>query len=172
MEKFDLYDVNRQKTSLTVERGQQIPDRLNRSVVHIALFGSDGRMLIQRRQKDKSSWADLWDFSVGGHVISGETSSLCAQRELKEELGIEYDFSDIRPSFTLNFETGFDDYYIICCDVNINEIVLQEEEVQDVRWADKEEIALMIDDGSFIPYKKSVAEMLFEMKDGMGAHKV
>lgn len=172
MEKFDLYDVNRQKTSLTVERGHQIPHRLYRSVVHIALFGSDGRMLIQKRQKDKSSWADLWDFSVGGHVISGETSCQCAQRELKEELGIEFDFSVLRPSFTLNFENGFDDYYIIVHDVDINKLELQEDEVQDVRWADKTEILSMIDDGSFIPYKKSVVEMLFEMKEGMGAHKI
>ena len=159
MEKFDLYDKDRQLTPFTMERGKPVPDDLYRTVVHIALFNSEGKMLIQKRQKNKSSWADLWDFTVGG-----------AQRELEEELGLKVDFSGLRPSFTVNFQTGFDDFYIISRDVDIAELTLQEEEVQSVRWADMAEILSMTDSGEFIRYKKSLICMLFEMKDSTGVH--
>ena len=74
IEKWDLYNRYREKTGRTVERGTAIPDGLFRLVVHVAIFNSKGQLLIQRRQKDKSRWADLWDVSVGGHVISGRHS--------------------------------------------------------------------------------------------------
>lgn len=170
MEKFDLYDKDRQLTPFTMERGKPVPDDLYRTVVHIALFNSEGKMLIQKRQKNKSSWADLWDFTVGGHVTAGETSRHGAQRELEEELGLKVDFSGLRPSFTVNFQTGFDDFYIISRDVDIAELTLQEEEVQSVRWADMAQILSMTDSGEFIRYKKSLICMLFEMKDSTGVH--
>ena len=113
MEKWDLYDKNRVKSDIAVSRGEEIPTGLYRVVIHVAIINSEEKMLIQQRQPFKHSWPNMWDISVGGHVISGETSSQGAQREVKEELGIDVDFTDIRPSFTVNFETGFDDYYII-----------------------------------------------------------
>lgn len=170
MEIFDLYDKDRQKTIHTVKRGAYVPAGYYRMVVHIALFRSDGKMLIQQRQKDKKGWSDLWDFTVGGHVVSGETSSCGAERELFEELGIAIDFSDLRPSFTLNFATGFDDYYIVEKNIDLSELTLQPEEVQAVKWADRDEIISMIDSGKFISYKKSLIDMIFEMRNSMGAH--
>lgn len=171
LEVFDLYDKDRQKTDKTMLRGSSLPDGLYRMVVHAALFGTDGRMLIQQRQNNKEGWPGMWDMTVGGHVISGETSSVCVSRELEEELGIKIDFSDIRPCFTVNFEAGFDDYYVVVKDVDISEINLQFEEVQAAKWADSEEILDMIDKGIFIPYKESLIKILFEMKDSFGAHR-
>ncbi len=170
MEIFDLYDKNRQKTMHTMERGTSVPTGFYRMVVHIAIINSDGKMLIQQRQEDKKGWSGLWDFTVGGHVTSGETSCLGAQRELAEELGIEIDMSLVRPSFTINFDGGFDDYYILEKEIEISDIVLQKEEVQAVKWADREEILKMRENGEFIPYKKSLVDMLFEMKCSSGAH--
>ncbi len=171
MEIFDLFDKNRQLTGKTVERGKKPPEGLYRMVIHIAIINSENKMLIQQRTHDKDNWCDLWDFSVGGHNLSGETSCEGAQRELSEELGIEMDFAALRPSFTINFSTGFDDYYVIRKDIPISDIVMQKEEVQAVKWADREEIISMIDSGEFIPYKKSLVDMIFEMTDSEGAHK-
>ena len=103
MELWDLYDENRIKTGETVQKGDYFPPDRYRLVVHLCIIGSDGKMLIQRRQKDKKSYPDLWDLSVGGHVISGETSSEGIQRELYEELGLSFDMSKMRPSLTVNF---------------------------------------------------------------------
>ena len=171
MEKFDLFDKNRQPTGKTVERGQIIPDGMYRMVVHLAVFSSDGKILIQRRTDDKSSWAGLWDITLGGHVISGETSYQGVCRELSEELGLKMNKESLRPSFTINFSNGFDDYYITEMNVDIMNLTLQPDEVSAVAWAEKEEIMSMIDSGDFIPYKKSLINMLFEMRNSMGAHK-
>lgn len=67
-----------------------------------------------------------------------------ASRELFEELGIHYNFEQIRPQFTINFERGFNDYYLIEYDVNLNELTLQSDEVQAIKWASKEEIIALI----------------------------
>ncbi|MDR1664429.1 MAG: NUDIX hydrolase, partial [Clostridiales bacterium] len=56
------------------------------------------------------------------------------------------------------------DYYLIEKDIDINTLTLQREEVQRVRWADKEEIWTMIDKGEFVPYYKSLIALCFEMK--------
>ena len=47
---------------------------------------SDGKMLIQRRQPFKRSWSGMWDLTVGGSSVSGDTSLSAAIRETSEEL--------------------------------------------------------------------------------------
>lgn len=170
MEKWDLYDKNRIKSDTTIARGDSFPNDLYRIIIHVAIINSEGKMLIQQRQPFKHGWPDMWDISVGGHVISGETSDQGAQRELKEELGINVNFTDIRPSFTVNFDTGFDDYYILRKDIGLSELTLQESEVQAVKYADKDEILSMIDSGIFIPYHKSIISLLFDMAGNFGRH--
>ena len=50
----------------------------------------------------------------------------------------------------------------------LEKLRLQPEEVMDARWADRGEVLRMIDDGSFIPYRKSLVELLFDMRGKMG----
>ena len=114
MEIFDLYTKDRVKTGDTILRGTKVPDGKYRLVVHIAVFNDKGEMLIQHRAKDK--YPNLWDFSAGGSVVAGENSSQGASRELFEEIGIKHNFSDTIPSFSVNFESGFDNFYIFYTD--------------------------------------------------------
>ncbi len=171
MEIWDLYDKERVKTGETVIRGRKFNSDRYRVVVHICIFNSDGKILIQHRQPFKKGWSNLWDISVGGHIISGETSSQGAEREVFEELGYKINLENIRPSLTINFDSGFDDIYIIKSDVDIGSLSLQYEEVSEVKWASVNEIFSMIDNGTFIPYHKSYIQILYDMKDYMGAHK-
>lgn len=171
MELFDLYDDNRKPLNKTIERNLKPGVGENRMVVHISVFNSKGEMLIQQRQSTKRNWADLWDISVGGCVVAGETSQMGAHRELLEELGIDYDFSNIRPHLTINFQNGFDDHYIIKKDVDVKDIVLQEEEVQDFKWASRQEVEQLFDEGKFVPYVKEFILALFDFKDMRGAIK-
>ena len=166
-ERFDVYDKNRIKTGETILRGEKSKNSSEwlRSVVHICIIDSREKMLIQQRQSFKKGWSGMWDISVGGGVLAGETPCEAAEREAMEELGLEFDFSQLRPSFTVNFPHGFDDYFIIWKDVELTELVLQQEEVQAVKWADREEIFRMIDSGEFIPYHKSLIQLIFDMKD-------
>lgn len=169
MELFDLYTAQRELTGKTMVRGEPTPAGYYRLVVHVCIFDEQGRMLIQQRQPFKRGWANLWDVSVGGCAVAGDTSREAAVRETREELGLEIDFDD-RPSLTLCFEHGFDDYYLINRPVDPGALTLQQEEVQAVRWATEEEILRMIDEGTFIPYEKSLVQLLFARRNNRNAH--
>ena len=74
MELFDLYDDERNFTGETIERGKPLPENRYHLVIHICIFGSDGKMLIQQRQPFKKGFPDKWDISVGGSAVAGENS--------------------------------------------------------------------------------------------------
>ncbi len=170
MELFDLYTAEREKTGRTLVRGEPTPEGFYRLVVHVCIFDEAGRMLIQQRQPFKHGWSNLWDISVGGSAVAGDSSRSAAERETREELGLDLDLKDIRPTLTIHFESGFDDIYVLTRNVDLSALRLQPEEVQAVRWATKEEILQMIDDGRFIPYEKSLIELLFFRRNHRSSH--
>jgi len=61
----------------------------NYRVINIFIFNSEGKMIIPRRSSNRRIFPDCYDFSVGGHVSSGESYEEAAYKELREELGIE-----------------------------------------------------------------------------------
>lgn len=117
MEKWDVYDKDRNKIEKQITRGDAMEPNELHVVVHVCIFNSKGQMLIQQRQPFKQGWSNLWDITCGGSAVAGDTSQQAASRELFEELGICYDFKNMRPQFTINFERGFDDYYLIEYDI-------------------------------------------------------
>ncbi len=169
MELWEVYDKDRQKKGRTMVRGGEIAADDYHLVVHIGLFNSKGQMLIQQRQPFKPGWSNLWDVTVGGSALVGETSTRAAERELYEEIGFKWDFSHERPFITVNFSFGFDDFYLIEAEVDLKSLVLQVEEVQSVKWANLDEILQMIDLGTFIPYHKTLIATLFDMRSHRGA---
>ena len=170
MEIWDLYTSDRIRTGQTIVRGTPIPEGMFRIVVHLCIFNRKGQMLIQQRQVNKSGWPNLWDLTVGGHVQAGETSRMAAERETMEELGLCVSLAGKRPAVTPTFENGFDDIFTLEMEVDPGELRLQEEEVQAVRWADFDEIMAMIDAETFIPYHKSLIELLFFFRNHPEAH--
>ena len=170
MELLDLYTADRQLTGKTMVRGQETPEGFYRLVVHICIFDTRGRMLIQHRQPFKKGWSNMWDISVGGCAVAGDSSQAAAEREVREELGLDLDLAGVRPCLCIYWQHGFDDFYVVTRDVDIAALKLQPEEVQEARWATCEEILRMIDDGTFIPYEKSLIELLFTRVENRGAH--
>ena len=169
MERFDLYDIHRNRTGKTVERGTKVPEGYYRLVVHVCVFGSDGRMLIQKRQPFKSGWSGMWDITAGGSAQAGDTSQQAASRELKEEVGIDYDLTDVRPAMTIYFDGGFNDIYTINMDVDIDSLQLQTTEVEQVKWATEEEILEMLHEKEFVLYKTSFISLLYFLRNHNGA---
>ncbi|WP_270660208.1 NUDIX hydrolase [Paraclostridium bifermentans] len=170
MEIWDLYDKDRIKTGETMVRGSKFKENTYHLVVHVCIFNLKGKMLIQQRQPFKDGWPNMWDITVGGSAVSGDTSQLAAEREVYEEIGYKLSLDGIRPSLTINFDKGFDDIYLIQKDVDISKLKLQYEEVQSVKWASKEEILSMIDEEIFIPYHKSLIDLLFFMRTSKNSH--
>lgn len=170
MEYLDLYDINRMRTGRTFARGEK-PKNGYYLVVQVILFNAQGQMLIQQRQSDKVGWPDKWDVSAGGSAQAGETSQQAARRELWEELGLEMDFSGIRPNVSSTFPEGFTDVYLVEKDVELSQLTLQPEEVQGARWADREDILQLIETGQFVPYYPGWISYLFESRKGYGSYR-
>lgn len=171
MEIVDIYNKDRVLTGKTILRGNMLTKEEYLLVVHLCIFNSSGEMLIQQRQPFKSGWPNMWDITVGGCAVTGDTSVKAIEREVFEELGYKLNLTNTRPSLTINFETGFDDIYLIEDDVDINNLSLQYDEVQQVKWAKKSEIIQMINNEEFIPYYQSFIELLFDMRKYRGTYR-
>lgn len=167
-ELWDVYTKDRELTGRTHQRGLPLAENDYHLVVHVCIFNSKGEMLIQKRQPFKKGWTNMWDISVGGSAVSGDNSQQAAEREVLEELGLKIDLSDVRPVFTMNFAEGFDDYYIVEMDVDVSKLNLQYEEVSEVRFAGKEEVLRMCDEGVMIPYW--FLGQLFDIRKNYDAH--
>ena len=163
MERFDLYDKDRQLTGRTAERGQALEADEYRLIVHVGLMNSQNQLLIQKRQQHKPAWPGFWDISVGGGALAGETSQAAAAREAFEELGLALELSEVAPCFRVKFPNGFADEYIIHQDVDLTRLHLQTAEVQAVKWASYDEVMAMVDQGTFFPYQEPMLALIFSI---------
>jgi len=128
------------------------------------VFGPAGRLMIQQRTSTKESWPNLWDLT-GGSALKGETSQQAISRELSEEVGLHVDFSDQPPHVSLTTSTAFIDIFLTDIpSIDLATLVLQEDEVQAVRWATLPEILTMISDGTFCPYHLSLIRLIFDVR--------
>lgn len=63
--------------------------------IHIWFVTPDGNMIFQHRAKDKDTYPDLLDATVGGHVDQGMTYEESALKEMKEETGVRAKIEDL-----------------------------------------------------------------------------
>ena len=96
-----------------------------------------GRYIMQQRSLYAKFYAGLWD-ATGGAVQAGETDEQAAVREVKEELGITLDTSDLRFAwnFTVDWENGTGLLFtVFACRVKIpeNGFDYNHREVNDIR---------------------------------------
>lgn len=106
---------------------------------NIFLFRSDGRLVVQRRHKNKDVWPDAWDLSVAEHLRPGEEYLAGAERGLLEELGVENVHLEpitgvIRSSLVI-VELGINDCELQLCYKGVSDATLfpNPDEVADIR---------------------------------------
>ena len=138
MEMVDKLDNKRQMLNRITERSEKIEGEYRQSV-HTWIMNSKGEFLIQKRSPNKKTFPNMWS-QTGGGVDEGETTLQAALRECNEELGISIDLNNIE--LILSFKRKFDfvDVWLVKQDIDISDIVLQKDEVSDVKWASIDEI--------------------------------
>jgi isopentenyldiphosphate isomerase len=152
MEIMDIYNENREKTGRTHVRGKTVREGDFILAVHVWILNSDGEFLIQKRQPWKKLFPGMWDCSVAGAALAGDSSETAAAREAKEELDLDLDMAGAELILTDRFSFGFDDIWLIKLDLDIDSLHIQEEEVDMVKWARPFEIRDMAEKGEFIQY--------------------
>ncbi len=161
MEIIDIYDKDHKRTGRTMARGDKAADGDYYLVTHLCIFGSDGRMLIQRRQLTKKAMPGVWDVSAGGFVKSGEDSRSGIRRETFEELGLALKEGQAHFLKTAQFMCVLDDFYIMKQDLDPAGLKLLESELMAVGWESEENILAMIDRGQFVDYDKDLIRECF-----------
>lgn len=130
--------------------------------VHVFLFTSEGKLLIQKRNKDRHAYPSTLDCSVSEHVKAGEDYRTAARRGLMEELGL--DGIELEPIITLQMDYGPNDreisrvyqgYLAERGDVHFNP-----GEVESVEYAAMEELRRGIEEGKR-PFSRWFEQMLF-----------
>lgn len=64
-------------------------------IVNVFILNTKGEMLAQKRKSNKSLYPNKYDPSVGGMVTANQTYDEAAQKEMREELGLECELKKI-----------------------------------------------------------------------------
>ncbi len=119
-------------------------------VVHIHLINEE-RLYLQKRSYDKDIQPGKWDTSVGGHIMYGDDPLTSAQREAEEELGIKTGLNLI-PVCRYVWQSEVEkEYYHVFKSYRSGEIKIDNYEVIDGKYWEREEINKSIGKGIFTP---------------------
>lgn len=142
----DLYDENRKPTGKKMLMNSIRPKGLKYVSVIVLMYNPKNHMwLMQKRSKDKGGkWA-----TTSGHPVAGKSSVSGMENEIFEEIGLKVDEDELRLVTTIDRKEKFVDIYYLEKDVNIENLVLQKEEVDDVKWMTEKDIELFYSEKKF-----------------------
>lgn len=151
---FDVLDEKGIYTGKVETREKCHKEGLWHKAVVVFIVNAQGQVLLQKRSATKKMWPNMWDITAGGHVLAGEFGFEAIIREAKEELGIELtkeEMTFLGSALSSNIKgdivnNHFNEYYIAIKDVDETKLKLQEEEVSEVKWIDRNEIIKKIKD--------------------------
>lgn len=137
----DLYDANSVKTGKTYRKGEIVPKGYYPMVVMVVIRNSNGDFLMQKRVQEKGG-----DWGVtGGHPKAGETPLEGIITEVREELGLDFSQENF-----IEYDSGCDGkdcykMYFVNKDVELKDVIIQEDELSEVRWFSMAELKHMVE---------------------------
>lgn len=167
MEQFDVLDATGKWTGKVKDKGTKLNDGEFYVGVHVYIYNSSNEFLIQQRSFNKTILPGCWDIHMG-HVIAGETSKETAVREVKEEIGLTLNEKDICFLDRSIWETyhRMTDIFFVKVNVNIQDLILQEDEVIDVKFVSIDEMVNFVSnmDHRHAEYRELVINKINSMK--------
>ena len=154
MEYFDVLDENGYKTGKTKLRQDVHRDGDWHRGISVYIVNSKGDVLLQKRSQNVDKYPNMWNVSSGGHVDAGEDSITTAIREVKEELGVDITEEQLELLYTTKssyipkpgfIENEIIDVYLVKADIKVEDVILQKEEVSDVKYIAIKEFRDMIE---------------------------
>ena len=144
-ELIDILTPEGKQTGKTALKSEAHKNGWFHATVHIWLFTSDKKILLQKRALTKKVFPGLWDISVAGHVGAGEKILASAKREVLEEIGLELEEKDLIKIGTrihqISHKNGIRDnehhhVFIAELKVPLSTLTIQKEEVEDIKLFD------------------------------------
>ena len=157
MEIFDLYDREFNLLNKKMTRGTTNEKGEYHLVTHIWFKNSEGKYLIQQRNKATDRIPYQWA-ATGGAAVSGDNSIQTAIKETFEEIGLKLkgeQFTLLKRYFCEDTKANYiTDLYIVKDDILLNSLKLDTVEVRDVAYKTMNEIKEMIEDNQFWNYER------------------
>jgi len=145
----------------TKKRGTLSKDDIYR-VSALWITDSKSKILLARRHRNKKHHPRMWGPAVAGTVDEGETYQGNIIKEAQEELGLK----NISPKLGPKLETKgeyhhFTQWYFLKIDKESNEFIIQKDEVEEIKWWDKEELLTELKryPEKFLPKMKKYLEL-------------
>lgn len=143
-EYMDLYDSNKKLTGEVKfrKKGEKLEVPNGRYIIVVLAFieNSKGEFLFQMTSKRKNNvWA-----TTGCHVKSGQTSKEAILEEIKEELGLELNSNEVQFFKTYKYDNAFKDVFYVKKDIDIDKLHYEKDEVEYVKYLEKNEILDLI----------------------------
>jgi isopentenyl-diphosphate delta-isomerase type 1 len=117
--------------------------------VHVFLFTSDGKMLVQKRSADRIASPSMLDCSVSEHVKAGENYFDTAIRGMKEEMGL--DGVEIKPLVRFRMNYGLNDNEVSMVyegKVDPDKVKFDPIEIEEINYYSINELQEMIKEGN------------------------
>ena len=147
-ELVDIYNSKKEKTGKVVERKKGATLENGEFIISVTcwIINNEGKILLTQRKIDKPN-GGKWEPTTG-LVVSGETSAQGIIRELKEEIGINADESEITPVKEIVEErtdvSFFRDIYLLKRDIDLNTISYNDGEVVNAKYVTIDEFNKMV----------------------------
>jgi isopentenyldiphosphate isomerase len=141
-EQIDILTPEGKPTGKTALKSEAHKNGWFHATVHIWLFTSDEKILLQKRALTKKVFPGLWDISVAGHIGAGESIISSAKREVFEEIGLQLTDNDLIKigirKHQISHKNGIQDnefHHVFIAELKIplSELSIQEEEVDDIK---------------------------------------
>lgn len=173
LEWLDVVDEKGIPTGEIVERKTAHREGIRHRTAHVWLFRQKDnkiQILLQKRSPGKDSFPGCYDISSAGHIPAGVDFVPSALRELQEELGVEASAEELIlcGQRAFYYEQEFygqlfkdrqvSNVYALWLDQEESDFILQQEEVEAVKWFDFEECCAFVKDDK-IPHCIYVEEL-------------
>ena len=155
-EYIDVLDENGNYTGKSKERNAVHKDGDWHKVIQLFIINGNNILLQQRSLKKKSD-PGKWCATASGHISAGESSYETVIKEFNEELGISIDNDKLKlidtfksPTTTyckdmVIYNNHFVDLYISTQEINIEDLILQKDEVEQVKFFSIDEFRKMVE---------------------------
>lgn len=142
---MDLVEILNKQNEYTgeIKKRNELVDGEYRNLIHLWIIDDEGKILIQKRSSEKKHYPNKWSIT-SGCVNSKETFVDTCIREAKEELDVDIDVENLEYYMSFKKKPTVAQIFVLRQNVDPDKVIVQKEEVSEVKLVTKEELINMI----------------------------